>query len=310
MKSIAATGRIPRRWFAAGLCVAAPIALFSATGWLGGNATPPAHKRHADRVKVSDQAAPAAASALTAVVSTVAATEAATPLDPMTEAKSIVAEGRRRYEQIDTYSCLFTKRERLKSGRVVGPQVMEMKVRTQPRSVYFKFVKPHAGRECIWVDGGFDNKMLVHDVGLGKLLAGTLKIEPTSRMAMEENRHPITDAGIGFLLDELATRWDVEMKPGLIEVSIARNAQVGDRPCIMVESIHPEFSNEYLYHKVKVYFDQETYMPIRFEAYDWPNKKGKVELVEEYMYVDLVLDGNLDAGDFDPSNQEYSFGRF
>jgi hypothetical protein len=255
--------------------------------------------------------APASGAITTAADESVASTtKESAELALMGEALRLVDQGRKRYASIHDYTCLFTKRERMSNGRVVGPQVLAMKVRTQPRAIYFKFLKPHAGREAIWIDGQFENKMLVHDVGLGKLLAGTLRIDPTSRMAMDDNRHPITEAGLGFLLDELAAHWAVEMKPGEIEVQIARDAQVGDRPCILVESRHPEFAPEYRNHKVKVYFDRELSLPIRFEAYDWPNKQGKVEMIEEYMYVDLKLDPGLEEADFDPTNPLYSFGRF
>ena len=321
---------LQRRWFAAGLCIAAPLLLATA----GGVFSPcpndnPISNRHADRIKVTDStgdsgassadappllaagfASPSGPNVATALITQPGMTEPSSELALMEEAKNLVAEGRARYAEIHSYSCLFTKRERMKNGRLVGPQVLEMKARTNPRSIYFRFVKPHAGREAIWVDGQFGGKMLVHDVGLGKLLAGTLKIEPNSSMAMEDNRHPITDAGLGYLLDELAVRWAEEMQPGSIDVTVAHDAMVGDRPCIMVESTHPDKQPEFLYHKVKVYFDKELLMPIRFEAYDWPKKNGKIDLVEEYMYVDLKLNPGLDADDFDPANSQYSFGRF
>ena len=58
-----------------------------------------------------------------------------------------------------------------------------------------------------------DGKFLAHDVGLNKLLAGTLRLEPTGGCAMEDCRHPISEAGIGPLLDTLETRWSSELDP-------------------------------------------------------------------------------------------------
>jgi hypothetical protein len=231
------------------------------------------------------------------------------PADPITQAKAIIAESRARYQQIHDYTCTFFKRERV-DGRMTPQFVMSMKFRAKPHSVYFKFVKPSAGREAIYIAGRNGGKALVHDVGIGKLLAGTLALDPRSRRAMEDNRHPITDAGLGHMIEELYSRWETEMKHGETLVAI-REVQVGARPCTMVESTHPVKGPNYLFHKVKVYIDHEHGMPIRFEAYDWPRRAGaQPELVEEYIYANLRLNPGLRESEFDPSNAQYSFGRF
>jgi len=229
--------------------------------------------------------------------------------DPITQAKAIIAESRARYQQVRDYTCTFFKRERV-NGQMTPQFVMAMKFRAKPHSVYFKFVKPKPGREAIYIAGRNGGKALVHDVGIGKLLAGTLALDPRSRRAMEDNRHPITDAGLGHMIDELHQRWESEMKHGETLVTL-RPVQVGTRHCTMVESTHPGKSPNYLFHKVKVYIDRENGLPIRFEAYDWPRRPGAApELVEEYSYVNLRLNPNLRESEFDPSNPQYSFGRF
>lgn len=248
------------------------------------------------------QSAPAAAPSL-------APQEPREPLDPITQAKAMIAESRARYQQVQDYTCTFFKRERV-DGQMTPQFVMAMKFRAKPHSVYFKFVKPKAGREAIYISGRNGGKALVHDVGIGKLLAGTLALDPRSRRAMEDNRHPITDAGVGHLIEELHQRWESEMKHGETLVAM-RSVQVGTRHCTMIESTHPVKSPNYLFHKVKVYIDREHGLPIRFEAYDWPRRAGAPpELVEEYVYANLRLNPGLRESEFDPSNPQYSFGRF
>lgn len=230
--------------------------------------------------------------------------------DPITEAKRAIAACQARYDRLGDYTCTFFKRERLPNGRLTSQHVMLMKARTRPMGIYFKFLQPNAGREAIWAEGRFGNKAVVHDVGLGKLLAGTLHLDPRSKMAMEDCRHPINEAGLGHMIREISTRWAAEMKHGETVVTIRRDVRVGDRVCTMIESKHPERHPSYLFHKVKVYIDREHDLPIRFEAYDWPRRGGQAELVEEYSYVDLKLDTGLSEHDFDPNNRAYSFGRF
>ncbi len=99
------------------------------------------------------------------------------------------------YSKIRDYTCTFHKRERI-DGRLSHAHVMDMKARTSPSSIYFKFRSPNKGREAIYVVGRNNGKVLAHDVGIGKFLAGTLSLDPRGSMAMEDCRHPITEAGI------------------------------------------------------------------------------------------------------------------
>ncbi|WP_233578123.1 DUF1571 domain-containing protein [Tautonia sociabilis] len=230
--------------------------------------------------------------------------------DPIARAKGMIAESKRRYETIRDYTCTFIKRERI-DGRLSGYAVMTMKARTTPLSVYFKFRQPNAGREAIYVHGRDGGKAIVHDVGFGKLFAGTVRLDPRSRRAMDGNRHPITEAGIGFLIDTLIEGWHREMNPLDSEVTIRDGVLVNKRPTTMIICTHPRREKRFVFHEVRVYIDRELGLPIRFEAYDWPRRPGEAPpLLEEYTYADLRLNVGLSEHDFDPSNKAYSFGRF
>ena len=225
-------------------------------------------------------------------------------------ARREMAACRDKYRAIRDYSCVFHKRERI-DGVLVRPHVMTMRVRTEPYAVYFKFITPDAGREAIFEPAKHNGKIVFHDVGLGRLIAGTMLLDPKGSMAMDENRHPINDAGIGNLIDTLADRWRTELDPSESTVEIHPHAKVADRACTLIETIHPRPASSFMYHKVKVYIDREHGLPIRFEAYDWPKPAGgEPELVEEYTYAELKTDVGLTDLDFDASNPRYAFGRF
>ncbi len=232
---------------------------------------------------------------------------AASPID---RAIRLIAECRARYQSVDDYTCTFYKRERIE-GRHTPQYIMSMKVRTKPQSVYFRFQRPAQGREAIFIAGRNGGKILAHDVGITKFLAGTLELEPTSSRAMEDCRHPITEAGIGPLIETLTKRWSVELNPRESKIAIHDDIVIGTNRCKMIESIHTEHRPQFLHHKVCVYIDQEVGLPIRFEAYDWPkNAKAEPELLEEYTYMQLKINVGLSDIDFDVSNTAYSFGRF
>ncbi len=229
---------------------------------------------------------------------------------PIARALASIAECQLRYRTIRDYTCTFSKRERIK-GRLTPLNVLTMKVRTQPRSIYLKFRQPTPGREAIYIVGRNNGKVLAHDVGLNKLLAGTLRLEPTGRRAMEDCRHPISKAGIGPLLDTLKTRWSSELDPSESVVVFRNKQTVGTRRCTMIEATHPHQQPEFMFYRVRLFIDDELGLPIHFEAYDWPSSpQATAKLVEEYTYDDLRLNVGLSDLDFNTSNVNYKFGRF
>jgi hypothetical protein len=264
----------------------------------------------ADRVAVADQS-PGARSALEAATPPArAGSEVPLWETPIARARHTIAGCQARYQEVTDYTCTFYKRERI-AGRLTPLHIMTMKVRTKPQSIYLKFQQPARGREAIYVAGRRDGKLQAHDVGLNRLLAGTLELLPTSARAMEDCRHPITEAGIGPLLETLSKRWALELNPEESVLVFRDDMSIGPVRCLMIESTHPEHRPQFLYYRVRVFIDQELGLPIRFEAYDWPARpNAEPELAEEYSYTNLKLNVGLGELDFDVSNRSYSFGRF
>ncbi len=229
---------------------------------------------------------------------------------PIARALGAIEDCQIRYKAVRDYTCTFSKRERIK-GSMTPLHVLTMKVRTEPRSIYLKFRQPSAGREAIYIAGRNNGKVLAHDVGLNRLLAGTLHLDPTCGRAMEDCRHPISEAGIGPLLKTLETRWSSELDPSESVVIFRDDQTVKSRRCTMIETTHPDQRPEFLFYRVRLFIDDEIGLPIHFEAYDWPTSShAPAEMVEEYSYSDLKLNVGLSDLDFDVSNKDYAFGRF
>jgi Protein of unknown function (DUF1571) len=240
--------------------------------------------------------------------------DSTSPVSPedasIAKAIRMITDCQARYQTVNDYTCTFYKRERV-DGHLTPLHVMTMKVRTKPPSIYLRFQRPAQGREAIYIAGRNRGKILVHDVGFNKVLAGTLQLEPTCARAMEDNRHPITEAGIGPLIDTLAKRWSAELNPEDSKMAMRDDMLVGTRRCSLIESTHPHRRPHLLFHKVRVFIDQELGLPIRFEAYSWPKlPHSEAELTEEYTYSNLKLNVGLRDIDFDVANTAYSFGRF
>lgn len=234
----------------------------------------------------------------------------ATAAAAIADARAVIASCRETYRSgVKDYICDFHKRERV-DGKMVSPHQMHMKARNQPSSIYFKFVTPNKGREAIYHPGKFGPKLVAHDVGLGRLLAGTLHLDPKGSMAMDENRHPVSEAGLGSMLDTVSERWQIELSPEESVMVVDRDANFEGKPCIKIDSIHTERRPDFFFHKVTLFIDKGLNLPVRFEAYDWPKADGTLDLVEEYTYRNLKVNAGLAEIDFDPSNPKYKYGRF
>lgn len=232
------------------------------------------------------------------------------PSDPIVRAIETMAECRARFEKVKDYTCTFYKRERV-DGVLSSTHVMDMKLRSEPHSVYLKFHQPNRGREAIYVAGRNDDLILAHDVGFTKLLAGTMRLDPLGARAMEGNRHPITQAGIAALIETVSSRWIEELDSNETIVLFDPRLKLGSAHCLLIEAIHPKKRPDYVFHKARLFINTDLGFPVRFEGYDWPSSpNGVPELVEEYVYDNIKLNVGLDDSDFDVANKLYSFGRF
>jgi len=254
---------------------------------------------------------PAQAAAMEAprVASLVQAPETEHPLIPVIrwaerERPNLVA--------IKDYTAIMQKQENI-GGNVQEAQVLEVKVRHEPFSVYTKFRYPQNmnGQQAIFVKGKNDDKLVAHGVGIKKI-AGTLKLDPDGPFAMDGNKYPITDMGILNLVDKLLEVGYRDSKFGECNVTYQEGVTVGSkenaRECTVITVIHPEKRPHFTFYVARIYVDKELNLPIRYESYDWSRKEGETPiLLEAYTYLSLKLNVGLTDKDFDHTNPAYAF---
>ena len=87
------------------------------------------------------------------------------------------------------------------------------------------------------------------------------------------------------------------------------NAKVNGRVCTCVQVVHPVPRRNFRFHLARVFIDDEYLIPIRYEAYDWPQEQGgQPVLMEEYTYMNVKINNGFTDADFDPKNAAYKFG--
>ena len=227
---------------------------------------------------------------------------------PLMPALRWAYSGRRDLEQLSDYSATMVKRERI-NGKLGEYEHMFVKVRHEPFSVYMRFLAPNKlkGQEVVYVQGANEGKLSAHGTGIQKVL-GTLQLEPTSLLAMRGNRYPITELGVLNLVTRLVEIGERDTQFGECEVKFYPGAKIEDRVCTCIEVVHPVPRRNFLFHVARIYIDDELNVPIRYEAYEWPEiEGGKPVLTEEYTYLQIKLNNGYTDADFDVRNPNYQF---
>ncbi len=199
---------------------------------------------------------------------------------------------------IRDYSCIFTKRERVK-GKLMGYEQVVLRVRHNPFSVYMYWLSPDTikGQQVVYIEGRNDGKMIAQPVGAFGI-GGPYHIKPTGPFAMKNQRYPITGAGMLKMIEQLVQEAKQERKFGETTVKYYQGARVDGRVCTVTEVTHPK-RQHFLYHMARIYIDDERQLPIRLETYLWPPKAGDpLPVLEEYTYSKIKLNNGFTDADF------------
>jgi hypothetical protein len=290
--------------------------LLATAGILAGAGTARNHRSALDRVFL--QTVPAVRAAPPASLSppiTAAPPVAAAPLASVSAPDDkptlhdvilLVEESRAALEGVRDYTAEFSKDERL-NGRV-RTQVMEMKLRERPFSVYLRYrSKKEAGRQAVFVEGQDFDSLVVRDVGLRGAL-GTLKLNLQNPMVTCENRHPVTELGISKVVETALVIWKREEKlPGTRPiVSICPSTRFAGADCCQVQVRYETRCPELEFQRASVWFDNKTKLPVHAERYGWVDDSGgELPLIEAYTYTDVKTNVGLTDADFEP--QRYGF---
>jgi hypothetical protein len=237
------------------------------------------------------------------------ATVGAHPLQPALELAQKGLAGLR--GTIKDYSCTVVKRERI-DGKLGEHEYMFAKIRHEPFSVYLYFLSPNTvkGQEVLYVDGKNDGNMLAHAGSGVRAMMGTVALKPQSMIAMQGNRYAVTEIGVENLAKRLVEVAEHDKQFGECEVNFFPNAKVNGRICTCIQVVHPVPRRNFRFHLARVFIDDEYTIPIRYEAYDWPQEAGgQPLLMEEYTYMNVKVNNGFTDADFDTKNTAYKFGK-
>lgn len=201
--------------------------------------------------------------------------------------------------KVDNYTAVFHRIEFV-DGKLIPEEVTVLKFK-RPFKIYMRWVSPSKGQESLYIQGANNNKIRAHGSGIVGIV--TVNLDPTCAPAMENSRHPITEAGLHNLVAKIAGNLRRGLRAGELVSQDHGEQTVYGRKTKELEGILPkDASRGYYCHRCVVNVDIETKMPIRTRIFDADDR-----LIECYGYERLELNPGLTDKDFDPKNPEYHF---
>ena len=229
----------------------------------------------------------------------IGATSAAGAVDPgkMIE---LLDEMDASYSRVNDYAAAFYNQERV-GGELDDGQTILLKFQ-KPFKVYMKFVDGGSkGTEALYVKGSYENKLLVRPTGFLGFM--TLSLDPKGLLAMTRKRHPVTEIGFGFLLDEVRRNIEPAARSGELEIVRLADEIFQGRPATVVEGrLVPNGRKKYYCARFIIHIDKELLLPVGDAFYD-----GSDEMFEDYVFTNVKLNVGLTAMDFSRNNKSYRF---
>jgi hypothetical protein len=215
--------------------------------------------------------------------------------------QSLAHEASAQCHRTSTYIARLRRREEV-GGRQKPEEILLFKFRREPFSVYFKWLGEEGkGREVVYVRGRYEDK--IHTL----LAAGDVPLMPAGRkvalspdnpLVQAASRHPITHAGICYLVGKYAQLAAANLaRPGLLRyVGLVSKAELPQSLEVVEQQILTG-EEPLLPHGGKRLwmFDGTNHLPVLVSTLDADGHE-----VEYYCYDRIQFGVPLDDADFNP----------
>jgi len=202
------------------------------------------------------------------------------------------------YAKMKDYTCVMHKQERIK-GKLQPFMNMYTKFR-KPGDIYMKWLPgPKEGREILFRQGHYNDKVIAHDGGFADFI--TVKLDPNGSMVKGDTNHDIAETDLGHTARTIVQNLHRGLVNNEIKLQFNGLQRVGGKDVYVVESWTVKGKGYYSYHSINAH-DVETGLPIRTVNYDEND-----QLFESFEWRDFTPNVGLTDADFDRDNPEYKF---
>ncbi|PWT83546.1 MAG: hypothetical protein C5B58_06360, partial [Acidobacteria bacterium] len=229
---------------------------------------------------------------------------AADPANPMARMRELYQRAAEKHAAMDSYVLRLRRRE------VVGTQsrpeeILLMKWRRQPWSIYLKWQGTEGkGREVIYVKGRYEDKLhtLTAAGDIPLMPAGKrLSLAPDGPLVRSKSRYPITEAGLGSLIERYGRLIEAvekgDMRQGTVKyLGLVKRDDYDKQLDGVLQTIPPASDPHLPRGGARLwFFDPTLNLPMLLITKDETNRE-----VEYYCHDRFMYPVNLTDDDFNP----------
>ncbi|MEO6809988.1 MAG: DUF1571 domain-containing protein [Isosphaeraceae bacterium] len=199
---------------------------------------------------------------------------------PTREVRALIAAARAKLASLTTYQVQITRQERV--GNTLQPvENIVLSARRDPKAIRIEWPDgPHKGREVLY---SADDPTNMHVNMADAIVPLVMKLPLTSPRVRDSSRHPISEAGLDGLVDNLVKTVESAEAGGpnasRLSLSGPETPEGLDRPCHKITEVRPDGEIWV------VDIDVETALPALVQA-NAPNG----DLLERYSFRDVQAD--------------------
>lgn len=194
----------------------------------------------------------------------------------------------KRYENVKDYTAIYKKEEKaISKGE---KQTIKLSFR-KPFDIRLDWLneKGKIDQTAIYQKGKNDDKVVAKQGGLFGSMTGIVKLDPNDSLALQDSRHPITEAGLGNLIERIiAEAGNPQTKTNYS----GEEKLEGGRSAYKVEMSNPtriNLTGAAGARKAFVWIDKELLLPVKIEIYG----SNDGDLLERHVFKDIKLNANL-----------------
>jgi len=223
--------------------------------------------------------------------------------DNFQQLQSHLLAARKASASMPGYSAILDMQEEV-SGTLRPVDRIEFKTRREPFSVYMRW--NDSEQEALYVHGENDNRLIVKPTKGLAAIRRVWRLEPDCRLAKQNCRYPITDAGIENLVIRIQEFYGQRDDWSTLATFDLEQSTIADRDVSIVnvtfidEASVPEYSSS------KFCFDVQSKLLTAVDNYGWTTD-GLRRLIEHYGYKQIVEISTPGDGDFSAENPAYRF---
>lgn len=211
-----------------------------------------------------------------------------------------IADARTALAKVRDYHAHLVRQERVR-GTLAPETVAELRVKMEPFAIAIATTKPAslAGEETSYAPLKSRLNVRYRAPGI-EGVKGFTTVEAGSAKALTNCRHPAAEYGLAAMLGRVEKALEVERHLQNPVAVYAAEFTIAGKPVTRFEVVADRPHPARYAHRIVLFVEAESKLPVRFEAYDTPKTAGdEGELIEMQSVVGLKINVGLGARDLD-----------